>query len=187
MIPDEFCKNAIDYVLSNEGGFENDPKDPGGVTNFGISLRFLKTLNKNDLQKVGILSEPSKDIVQFLTEDQARLIYELFFYNKFNYEWLRDQKIINNAFDFHVNAGLQEMIIVLQRALKKDINNLICDGIWGANTRSAYFFYYANHKLDQLLVYFQEERGKFYIDLVNKYPEDKEFLAGWLKRAYRSN
>src|SRR5664280_1189786 len=32
---------AIQYVLLNEGGFSDDPNDPGGATNFGILQREL--------------------------------------------------------------------------------------------------------------------------------------------------
>ena len=31
---------AIPIVLKHEGGFADNPADPGGATNFGISLRF---------------------------------------------------------------------------------------------------------------------------------------------------
>ena len=34
--------DAIPTVLRHEGGFENDVNDPGGATNFGVSLRWLK-------------------------------------------------------------------------------------------------------------------------------------------------
>ena len=31
----------IDLLLKNEGGYVNNPKDPGGATKYGVSLRFL--------------------------------------------------------------------------------------------------------------------------------------------------
>ena len=31
--------NAIEKTLAHEGGYVNDPDDPGGETNFGISKR----------------------------------------------------------------------------------------------------------------------------------------------------
>ena len=44
---------SIDFVLSHEGGYLNDPNDPGGETNFGISKRYhpnidIKNLTRND-------------------------------------------------------------------------------------------------------------------------------------------
>ena len=36
---------AVSYVLKWEGGYSNDPDDPGGETNFGISKRaYTRTL-----------------------------------------------------------------------------------------------------------------------------------------------
>ena len=32
-------ETAIAFVLNEEGGYSNDPRDPGGETNFGISKR----------------------------------------------------------------------------------------------------------------------------------------------------
>ena len=37
--------DCISHVLAAEGGLVNDPKDPGGVTKFGISQRAYPALN----------------------------------------------------------------------------------------------------------------------------------------------
>ena len=39
-------KQAIAKVLKNEGGYVDNPNDLGGTTNFGISLRFLQSIDK---------------------------------------------------------------------------------------------------------------------------------------------
>ena len=35
-------EDAIPTILRHEGGFNNDPVDAGGATNYGVSLRWLK-------------------------------------------------------------------------------------------------------------------------------------------------
>jgi lysozyme family protein len=49
---------AVAFVLAREGGYSNDPADPGGETKFGISKR----------------AYPHEDIAN-LTEDRAKEIY----------------------------------------------------------------------------------------------------------------
>jgi hypothetical protein len=51
-------QQAVTFVLAREGGYANDPADPGGETNYGISKR----------------AHPDLDI-KSLTVEQAREIY----------------------------------------------------------------------------------------------------------------
>jgi Glycosyl hydrolase 108 len=48
--PEAFQK-AIDFTLPSEGGYSNDPNDPGGETNFGISKRAHPTLDIKSLTR----------------------------------------------------------------------------------------------------------------------------------------
>ena len=43
----------IEVVLHHEGGYVNDPKDPGGETNFGISKRAYPDVDMKTLTKEG--------------------------------------------------------------------------------------------------------------------------------------
>jgi lysozyme family protein len=40
-------EEALQFILHWEGGFINDPKDPGGATQYGISFRFLERFDAN--------------------------------------------------------------------------------------------------------------------------------------------
>lgn len=55
----ENWEKAVEWILSKEGGYVNDPKDPGGETNFGISKRQF----------------PEMDIAK-LTKEDAKAIYK---------------------------------------------------------------------------------------------------------------
>jgi len=50
---------AVEFTLRWEGGYENDPDDPGGETNWGISKRAYPNLD-----------------IKNLTKEQAIVIYE---------------------------------------------------------------------------------------------------------------
>jgi len=41
-------EDALPTVLRHEGLYSEDPADPGGATNYGISLRFLRQLGDTD-------------------------------------------------------------------------------------------------------------------------------------------
>ena len=43
--------DIIEVVLHHEGGYVNDPKDPGGETNFGIAKRSHPDVDIKNLTK----------------------------------------------------------------------------------------------------------------------------------------
>jgi lysozyme family protein len=89
---------AFNRLISNEGGYSNNPLDPGGETNWGISKR----------------SYPNVDIKN-LTRNGARAIYLSDF-------WLRgamdqyDPALSFQVFDAAVNHGIETAVRMLQRA-----------------------------------------------------------------------
>lgn len=89
---------AFDRLIGNEGGYSNDPQDPGGETNWGISKR----------------SYPNVDIAR-LTRADAKLIYLRDFWtggqmNQF------DGALAFQVFDAAVNHGIRRAIKLLQIA-----------------------------------------------------------------------
>jgi lysozyme family protein len=88
----------IDRVLDHEGGYVNDPRDPGGETKYGISKR----------------SYPHVDIAN-LTRDEAKAIYKRDFWNRIQGERL-PAPVAFFALDFAVNSGHGTAIRKLQAA-----------------------------------------------------------------------
>lgn len=78
---------AVALVLAHEGGYSNDPADPGGETNFGISKR----------------AYPSLDIF-LLTKDTATGIYRSDYWTP-AMESAPTQAVANCALDCAVNQG----------------------------------------------------------------------------------
>lgn len=103
---------AFDRLMGNEGGYSNDPKDPGGETNWGISKR----------------SYPGVDI-KALTRDGAKAIYLIDFWNPIGDA---DPAIKFQVFDFAVNSGIQTAIRKLQAVL-----GVADDGHWGPRSAAA--------------------------------------------------
>lgn len=104
---------AFDRLISHEGGYVNDPRDPGGETKFGISKR----------------SYPSVNIAQ-LTREEAKEIYRRDFWDVLGEE--AHPAIKFQVFDFAVNAGISTAIRKLQSAI-----GVADDGHWGPVSAAA--------------------------------------------------
>lgn len=104
----------FDRVMGHEGGYVNDPRDPGGETKWGISKR----------------SYPLLDIPA-LTRDEARAIYRRDFWDRINGDRLPDG-VAFQLFDFAVNSGPETAVRYLQRAI-----GVADDGVWGPVSQAA--------------------------------------------------
>lgn len=109
-------ERALAFTLPYEGGLINDPNDPGGLTNFGISQR----------------SYPSLDIKNLTIED-AKAIYERDFWKAACCDQL-PENIGIAVFDTAVNQGVGVAVRLLQLAVGVDV-----DGNVGPKTIGAAF------------------------------------------------
>lgn len=109
-----FFDDLIGRVLTHEGGYVNDPKDPGGETQWGISKR----------------SYPNVDIAA-LTRPEAIEIYRTDFWQRVHGDEM-DKCVAYLALDFAVNSGIETAIRKLQAAA-----GVADDGHWGPITRDA--------------------------------------------------
>jgi len=90
---------AIGRLLGNEGGYVNDPQDPGGETNWGISKRSYPTVN-----------------IKELTRDQAIALYKRDFWDAAHLDG-QAFGVAYQMLDFAVNSGISPAIRAIQRAV----------------------------------------------------------------------
>jgi lysozyme family protein len=156
-------KQAISIVLQNEGEYVNDPADPGGETNFGISRR----------------SYPNLDIAH-LTRADAEAIYKRDFWTPLLLDQVVDQQVATKVFDTAVLTGKHRAIKLLQRAIQTAGGGIVAvDGVIGPKTIAA-----ANKSSPQILLQsYRQLLAMFYEGLVEATPSDQKFLRGWLNRA----
>ena len=148
--------DIIEVVLHHEGGYVNDPKDPGGETNFGIAKR----------------SHPDVDIKN-LTKDGAKEIYKEVYWDKNKVESLSED-LRHIYFDMCVNQGRGRAVKILQKAANAKGANLKVDGGMGPMTIAAM----DGVELDRVRAY----RIKYYADLVTRKPDLEKFYFGWFRR-----
>lgn len=167
---------AIKTLLQDEGGFVNDPRDKGGATKYGISLKWLTSLEHLP-EELGIADKRiTAETIEKLTEAQAILLYRNYFWEPHRYERILDQRIATKTFDFTVNAGSKASHTALQWALRASGHDKIpIDGILGTQTLKAV------NAADTpvLLAALRSEMAGYYRSL-----KQPHFEAGWLTRAY---
>lgn len=114
--------SCLAQVLRHEGGFSNDPQDPGGATMMGITRATLAEWR----------GEPvDVEDVRSLTEEEAREIYRARYWNPLRCDSL-PAGIDLMVFDFGVNAGPGAAARMLQRAV-----GVRADGAIGPMTLAA--------------------------------------------------
>lgn len=175
---------AVNFVLRNEGGLNENPKDRGGVTNYGISLRFLKNVSLENLKNYGIFDEVTEDSIKNLTIEQAKLIYKGEFWDHAPFEKIMNQEYCNYIFDMAVNMGIAPAIKCVQRAcwsVMKRWRNLADDGILGDKTLAA--IAQCGFMISSPL---RAERGAYYRSVVFNHPEQMDCLENWYDRTYNA-
>lgn len=152
---------AFKHILESEGGYVNDPMDPGGETKYGICKR----------------QYPKEDIKN-LTIERAKEIYHSDYWKPYFYDKVSDALAIK-VFDTAINIGPRNAFRILQRAANKFGTNLEVDGNIGPKSLAAI------NKLEDksLLSAYREIQADYYRELVVKNKNLSKFLKGWLNRA----
>lgn len=178
-------ERAVEVVLEHEGGFVDDPKDAGGATNWGISLRFLRELEDadgdgfrdGDLDRDG---DVDAEDVRRLTRAQAAGLYRRHFWEPGGYARLGSGLIATKVFDLSVNMGPRPAHRLAQRALRSVGLGVEEDGFIGLRTLSRIL----EASPPELAAALRSEAAGFYRTLVAKKATRAKYLAGWLNRAY---
>jgi len=163
-------------ILKHEGGFVNDPNDPGGATNRGIAWPTWKKYAKKDL---GI--EPTLTNLKKLSEKDAEIIYRKRYWEPKGFCLLENDKVGLMVYDWTITSGGATKKI--QQLLKNEFGqNITVDGSMGKQTIQALNNVKNQEKLLQRIT---EIRKQYYKNLAYKNGQKTKlykFLKGWLHR-----
>ena len=124
-------RQIAEEIVDREGGFVNDPDDPGGATNHGVTIHTLRRLGL-DLTGDGAVGIAD---VRALSRAQAVEILLAHYY-----EWPRIAEMPGALqpalFDMYVNAGANA-VKILQRLLREMGYPVAVDGVIGPQTLAA--------------------------------------------------
>lgn len=159
--------SAIEHVRSEEGGYVDNPLDPGGRTNFGITQRLLVRVRS---------SYPGLKLpldVADLTWLQARDVYRVEFWKPLRGDEL-PAYIALSLLDAAVNSGAARAVKWLQLALRVDASGSM-DARTLMQLRAA--------KPVELLNEFSARRAHHYM---LQDSTDDTFGLGWARRLFRT-
>ena len=150
-------------ILHHEGGYVNHAKDPGGMTNFGVTKRVYEDW-------VGY--SVSEHTMQNLTKEDVAPIYEKNYWGR-----VKGDELPNGldlcVFDFCVNAGTGRAAKYLQSMV-----GATRDGAIGPNTLRQVNEYIEVNGLQATIQTYQTNRQRYY----EKLKTFETFGRGWTRR-----
>ena len=150
---------ALAAVLHHEGGFVNHPKDPGGMTNLGVTKRVWEEWVGHDVDE---------QAMRALTPEIVGPMYKVKYWDKIKGDDLPDG-VDYIVFDAAVNSGPGRAAKWLQAAVGASV-----DGAIGAGTLKAV----ADFPASDLIHAYQSKRLEFLQNL----PTWETFGKGWGRR-----
>lgn len=179
---------AYDNLLLAEGGYSNHPADRGGETFCGISRvhhpDWPGWAMIDGYKQRGVRKEDYN--TEFLMA-QVKNFYRLEYWNKLCCDEL-PARIACELFDSAVNCGRETAVRWLQRAVNlfADQKILIEDGVIGGQTIAKATVQVANWGDIHLLKALNGQQYSHYQQLVEKNPQQRVFLRGWLSRVWEA-
>ena len=170
-------------IGAREGGYVNDPDDPGGATNFGVTIGTMRRLGL-DLDRDG---DVDLQDVKILTREQAEAIFVQHYYERPGIGQL-PEPLQASVFDMYVNAG-HNGVKILQKLLRQMGQNIAIDGAIGPQTAEA--AHTAFHAApDHLVDAYGIARRNYYFRIADRRPASRKYArtraggkGGWIKRA----
>ncbi|MGR3557794.1 MAG: holin-associated N-acetylmuramidase [Paracoccus sp. (in: a-proteobacteria)] len=170
-------------IVAREGGYVNDPDDPGGATNHGVTIGTMRQLGM-DLNRDGRIDAAD---VKALTRAQAEQIFVLHYFREPRLSEL-PEKVQPSVFDMYVNAGANA-VKILQRLVSRMGFPAQADGVVGPKTIAAVADA-AEAAPDHLADAYGIARRNYYYALADQRPASRKYArtkiggkGGWITRA----
>lgn len=170
-------------IVAREGGYVDDPDDPGGATKYGVTIGTMRRLGL-DLDGDGAVT---REDVRQLTRAQATEIFIEHYYRRPRIDAL-PESLRASVFDMYVNSGANA-VKILQRLLVAMRIPVAVDGIIGPQTIAAAAradLAAPAHLADAYGI----ARRNYYYSLADRRPASRKYArrqdggkGGWIRRA----
>lgn len=176
-------QDIAEEIVAREGGYVNDPDDPGGATQFGVTIHTMRRLGL-DLDRDGDVDAGD---VRALTRAQAVEIFITHYYYRPKIDTL-PETVQATVFDMYVNAG-RNAVTLLQQLLCDMGFDVAVDGVIGPETARA-----AKRAGKRAAEHFVDAYGiarrNYYFRLADGRPASRKYArtrtgtkGGWIRRA----
>ncbi len=172
-----------DAILRTEGGFVNDPDDPGGATKYGITIETMRRLG---LDLTGDGRVDVSDVSRLTLPQAKRILVDHYFHGP--RVSALPERLHATVFDMQVNAGAQAIRLV-QRLVSAMGFPAQVDGVVGPLTISAAMAADSaapEHIADAYGI----ERRNYYYRIADNRPASRKYArrrdgrkGGWIVRA----
>lgn len=176
-------QDIAEEIVAREGGFANDPDDPGGATNFGVTIHTMRRLGL-DLDRDGDIDVVD---VRALTRERAVEIFIDHYFRAPRIDRL-PPVLQASVFDMYVNAG-GNAVKILQRMLAEMGFEVVADGVIGPVTAAAAQAA-AKAAPGHIADAYGIARRNYYFRLADRRPASRKYArtrtggkGGWIKRA----
>lgn len=159
--------HAFKKTLGYEGGYVNDPDDPGGETKFGVSQR----------------QYPHLDIAN-LTLQNAKIIYYRDYWLPLKldcFDGPAGERIAQEIFDTAVNMGTRAATYIAQRAVNFLGESVTEDGVMGAQTLAA-LSKWCSRDPEALFKVLNGFQFVYYYKIITREPAKGKYARGWMRR-----
>jgi len=159
----ENFESCLEMILHHEGGYVNHPKDPGGMTNLGVTKRVWE-------EWTGCDSDERE--MRGLTPEKVGPLYKARYWDRVKGDDLPSGLDLA-VFDWAVNSGTGRAAKKLQGMI-----GTVADGGIGPNTLACLDEYIEEHGLEATIANYTEVRQDFYESLSTF----ETFGRGWTRR-----
>ncbi|MDO6521372.1 holin-associated N-acetylmuramidase [Shimia thalassica] len=170
-------------IVAREGGYVNDPDDPGGATKYGVTIHTMRQLGL-DLDADGDVDAAD---VKRLSRDKAESIFLEHYFRRPRIHQLPEM-LQPSVFDMYVNAGANA-VKILQTLLRDMGQSVSVDGVIGPKTIDATQLASQNAP-EHLADAYGIARRNYYFRLADRRPASRKYAraraggkGGWIKRA----
>jgi len=160
---------ALQFTLAYEGGYVNDPADPGGATNKGVTQATYTAYRRSKGQ--------GRRDVRFISREEVCAIYRERYWDACRCS-LMPAPLAAVVFDTAVNGGPGRGIQFLQEAL----GYLQVDNAWGPATEERLAEVIREGKAGKVALKIADRRFRWRYGIVATRPLSAKFLKGWLNR-----